>query len=200
MPDRTTSARRLLAAGALGALLLALGWAVSNGLHEDDSAPQAPATQPAAVAKPPPPQKNARPAARVRVVKLTAAGAFDPEGDGRERDEEAPLAVDGNESTFWRTERYARFFKTGVGLVIDAGRPVRVEQVVVDSPTPGIKAAIRLGNSPQGPFSTVAKARTLNAQTRFAVAKRPGRYVVVWVTSLPPESAGEIGEVRVRAR
>jgi len=48
--------------------------------------------------------------------------------------------------------------------------------------------------------SNVAKARTLNAQTRFAVAKRPGRYVVVWVTSLPPESAGEIGEVRVRAR
>jgi putative peptidoglycan lipid II flippase len=149
-----------------------------------------------------PPKKTPRPAPPrpAPFVKLTAAGAFDPEGDGHERDEEAPLAVDGRPDTFWRTERYARFFKTGVGLVLDAGRRVRVEQVVVDSPTPGIKAAIRLGNSPQGPFSTVAKARTLNAQTRFAVAKRPGRYVVVWVTSLPPESAGEIGEVRVRAR
>src|SRR6187401_560856 len=198
MPNGITSAR-LLAAGALAVLLLALGWAVANGLDEDDAAPQAPPTR-ETVATTTRPKPAKPPAARSRFVKLTAAGAFDPEGDGHERDEEAPLAVDGRPDTFWRTERYARFFKTGVGLVLDAGRRVRVEQVVVDSPTPGIRAAIRLGNSPQGPFSTVAKARTLNAQTRFAVAKRPGRYVVVWVTSLPPESAGEIGEVRVRAR
>lgn len=199
MPDRTTSARRLLAAGALGALLLALGWAVSNGLHEDDAAPRAPATQPTAVAKPQPPKKKARPAARVRVVKLTAAGAFDPEGDGRERDEEAPLAVDGNESTFWRTERYARFFKTGVGLVLDAGRRVRVRQVVVDSPTPGVRAEIRLGTSRTGPFTRVSAARTLAARTTFPVPGKTGRYVVVWVTGLPPESAGEVAEVRLRA-
>ena len=71
-------------------------------------------------------------------MQLTAAGAFDPEGDGRERDEEAPLAVDGRKETAWRTERYSRFFKTGVGLVLDAGRRVRVEQVVLDTPTPGL--------------------------------------------------------------
>ena len=70
----------------------------------------------------------------------------------------------------------------------------------VDTPTPGIRAAIRLGNSPDGPFSTGSRARTLTARTRFPVAKRPGRYVVVWVTSLPPESAGEVSEVRLRAR
>lgn len=190
---------RLVAGGALAVLLLGLGYAVKQGL---DGGGASSAAAPAPPVTTTPPKKTPRPAPPrpAPFVKLTAAGAFDPEGDGHERDEEAPLAVDGRPDTFWRTERYARFFKTGVGLVLDAGRRVRVEQVVVDSPTPGIKAAIRLGNSPQGPFSTVAKARTLNAQTRFAVAKRPGRYVVVWVTSLPPESAGEIGEVRVRAR
>jgi len=190
---------RLVAGGALAVLLLGLGYAVKQGL---DGGGASSAAAPAPPVTSTPPKKTPRPAPPrpAPFVKLTAAGAFDPEGDGHERDEEAPLAVDGRPDTFWRTERYARFFKTGVGLVLDAGRRVRVEQVVVDSPTPGIKAAIRLGNSPQGPFSTVAKARTLNAQTRFAVAKRPGRYVVVWVTSLPPESAGEIGEVRVRAR
>jgi hypothetical protein len=198
MPTGTTSAR-LLAAGALGVLLLALGWAVSSGLDEDDAAPQAPPTQPTAVAKPPP-KKAPRPAApRPRVVKLTAAGAFDPEGDGHERDEEAPLAVDGDVGTFWRTERYSRFFKTGVGLVLDAGRPVRVRQVVIDSPTPGVRAEIRLGSSRTGPFTRVSAAKTLTARTTFPVAGKTGRYVVVWVTGLPPESAGEVSEVRLRA-
>ena len=197
MPNGTTSAR-LLAAGALGALLLALGWAVSNGLDENDASSQAPPTQTMAVTKPPP-KKTAAPAARVRVVKLTAAGAFDPEGDGHERDEEAALAVDGNAGTFWRTERYSRFFKTGVGLVLDAGRRVRVRQVVVDSPTPGVRAEIRLGSVRTGPFTRVSPAKTLTARTTFPVPGRTGRYVVIWVTGLPPESAGEVAEVRVRA-
>jgi hypothetical protein len=135
-----------------------------------------------------------------RFVKLTAAGAFDPEGDGTERDEEASLAVDGEQSTFWRTERYSRFFKTGVGLVLDTGRRVRVEQVVVDSSTPGIRAEVRLGTARRGPFTRVSPSRTLTARTRFPVARRPGRYVVVWITELPPDSAGEVSEVRVRAR
>ena len=197
MPNGITSAR-LLAAGALAVLLLALGWAVANGLDEDDAASQAPPTR-ETVATTTRPKPAKQPPARSRFVKLTAAGAFDPEGDGHERDEEASLAVDGNRSTFWRTERYSRFFKTGVGLVLDAGRAVRVRQVVVDSGTPGVRAEIRIGSSPTGPFTRVSPAKTLTARTTFPVAGRTGRYVVVWVTGLPPESAGEVAEVRVRA-
>ena len=197
MPNGTTWAR-ILAAGALAVLLLALGWAVANGLDEDDAASQAPPTRETVVTTTRP-KPTTRPAARVRFVRLTAAGAFDPEGDGHERDEEASLAVDGNQSTFWRTERYSRFFKTGVGLVLDAGRRVRVRQVVVDSPTPGVRAEIRIGSARTGPFTRVSPARTLTARTTFPVAGRTGRYVVVWVTALPPESAGEVAEVRVRA-
>ena len=197
MPNGITSAR-LLAAGALAVLLLALGWAVANGLEEDDAASQAPPKR-ETVATTTRPKPAKPPAARARFVKLTAAGAFDPEGDGHERDEEASLAVDGNRSTFWRTERYSRFFKTGVGLVLDAGRAVRVRQVVVDSATPGVRAEIRIGSSPTGPFTRVSPAKTLTARTTFPVAGRIGRYVVVWVTGLPPESAGEVAEVRVRA-
>jgi len=197
MPNGKTWAR-ILAAGALAVLLLALGWAVANGLHEDDAASQAPATRETAVPTTRP-KPTTRPVARARFVKLTAAGAFDPEGDGHERDEEASLAVDGDRSTFWRTERYSRFFKTGVGLVLDAGRAVRVRQVVVDSATPGVRAEIRIGSSRTGPFTRVSPAKTLTARTTFPVAGRTGRYVVVWVTALPPESAGEVAEVRVRA-
>jgi len=197
MPNGTTWAR-ILAAGALAVLLLALGWAVAKGLDEDDAASQAPATRETAVTTTRP-KPTTRPVARARFVKLTAAGAFDPEGDGHERDEEASLAVDGDRSTFWRTERYSRFFKTGVGLVLDAGRRVRVRQVVVDSATPGVRAEIRIGSSRTGPFTRVSPAKTLTARTTFPVAGRTGRYVVVWVTALPPESAGEVAEVRVRA-
>ena len=197
MPNGKTWAR-ILAAGALAVLLLALGWAVANGLDEDDAASQAPATRETAVTTTRP-KPTTRPVARARFVKLTAAGAFDPEGDGHERDEEASLAVDGDRSTFWRTERYSRFFKTGVGLVVDTGRRVRVRQVVVDSATPGVRAEIRIGNSRTGPFTRVSPAKTLTARTTFPVAGRTGRYVVVWVTALPPESAGEVAEVRVRA-
>ena len=197
MPNGTTWAR-ILAAGALAVLLLALGWAVANGLDEDDAASQAPPTQETVVTTTRP-KPTPRPAAPARLVRLRAAGAIDPEGDGRERDEEASLAVDGNPSTFWRTERYSRFFKKGVGLVLDAGRRVRVRQVVVDSPTPGVRAEIRIGGSRTGPFTRVSPAKTLTARTTFPVAGRTGRYVVVWVTGLPPESAGEVAEVRVRA-
>jgi hypothetical protein len=194
---RAPRATRSIAAAALALLLVALGYAVASGLDEDDTSPPArtaPATAPRQQPKPPAPR---RPAARL--VPLTAAGAFDPEGDGHERDEEAPLAVDGKRDTFWRTERYARFFKSGVGLVLDARRPVRLVQVVVHSPTPGVRAEIRLGGSPTGPFTKVSAAKTLSARTSFPVARRTGRYVVIWITSLPPASAGEISEVRARA-
>ena len=192
--------QRLAAAVALALFLGGLGLAVARGLDDDEASTGAPPAAPVAsepTPSPPPPAARPRPA---RFVALTAAGAFDPEGDGRERDEEAPLAVDGRPETFWRTERYARFFKDGVGLVLDAGRRVRVEQVVVDTRTPGIRAEVRVGAARNGPFTTASPARRLTKRTRFPVAKRPGRYVVVWVTALPAESAGEISEVRVRAR
>jgi hypothetical protein len=191
---------RVLAAGALALLLVALGWAVASGLRDDGTAaPAAPPAGATVATTAAPKQAKPRTAKPVPFVKLTAVGAFDPEGDGHERDEEAPLAVDGKLSTFWRTERYSRFFKSGVGLVLDAGKRVRVRQVVVTSPTPGIRAEIRLGSAPTGPFTRVSASKTLVAKTTFAVPKRSGRYVVVWITALPPSSAGEVSEVRVRA-
>ncbi len=192
----TRETRRLVAGAALAVLLIGLGVAVARGLGGDGRTTAAvPSTL--LPTSPTPPAPGSNPA---RVVDLTAAGAYDPEGDGRERDEEAALAVDGRQDTAWRTERYSRFFKDGVGLVLDAGRRVRVEQVVVDSPTPGIRAEIRLGNKREGPFAKAAPAKKLTARTRFAVAQQAARYVVVWIVELPPASAGEIAEVRVRGR
>ena len=128
---------RILAAGGLLAVLIGLWLAVTSGLDEGETSTAGPAPpQQAAPASPPAASPPARPRA-APLVALRAAGAYDPEGDGRERDEEAGLAVDGRRDTAWRTERYSNFFKSGVGLVLDLGRTRRVERVVVDSPTAG---------------------------------------------------------------
>lgn len=187
---------RLLAAAALAAFLICLLLAVALGLGGGDDGGGA-AAVPTTKAPAPPPPAPPKPAP---FAKLAAVGAYDPEGDGRERDEESRFAVDGRRDTAWQTERYSTFFKSGVGLVLDAGRRVRVERVVVESPTAGARAEIRLGNSPEGPFRLVSPAKALTSRTTFAVAKRPGRYVVVWIVAVPDDSAAEVLEVRARAR
>jgi len=189
---------RLLAAVALVVFLVSLGAAVMLGLGDDESAAVG-SPAPTTGTKTPVREKPVRPKP-APFVKLTAVGAFDPEGDGQERNEEAPLAVDGSATTFWRTEHYSSFFKSGVGLVLDMGRRARVERVLVVSPTPGSSAEIQLGDSPQGPFRTVTPSKPLTARTSFAVPRRTGRYVVVWVVGMPQDSAAEVAEVRVRAR
>ena len=191
---------RILGGVALGALLVGLWLAVSTGLDGDEGDVAVPTEPPVTMTAPvrtTPRPTRPRPAPFVR---LAAVGALDPEGDGRERDEEAGLAVDGRADTAWRTERYSSFFKDGVGLVLDAGRVVRVEQVVVDVPEPGARAAIRLGSDRDGLFATASPPRALNGRTAFPVARRPGRYVVIWIVDLPDGDAAEISEVRVRAR
>jgi hypothetical protein len=194
-----SSTARLLAAAALALFLVSLGAAVMLGLGDDESVAVRPPPPPTTGTRTPAREKPARPKA-APFVKLTAVGAFDPEGDGRERNEEAPLAVDGRTTTFWRTEHYSSFFKSGVGLVLDMGRRARVERVLVDAPAPGTSAVIQLGDSPQGPFRAVTPVRPLTARTSFAVPRRTGRYVVVWVVGMPQDSAAEVAEVRVRAR
>jgi hypothetical protein len=132
-------------------------------------------------------------------VRLAAVGAYDPEGDGHENDDLAPLAVDGDPTTFWKTERYHSFGKTGVGLVLDAGRPRPLARVLVATDTAGSAAEIEVGNNPNGPFHLVTAVKPLQGTTSFKLAPRTrGRYVVVWITSLPG-GAGEAHVTEVRA-
>jgi hypothetical protein len=138
--------------------------------------------------------------APAKAVKLTGAGAYDPEGDRHENDNLASLAVDGNPSTFWKTEHYRNgFTKTGVGLLLDAGRRRHLTKVVVDTDSPGAAARIELGDDPAGPFNPVSVERPLNGRTAFPLTRgAAGRYVVVWVTAVP-EPGGEAHVAEVRA-
>jgi hypothetical protein len=125
--------------------------------------------------------------------------AYDPEGDGHENDDLASQATDGNVATGWRTERYRSFYKHGVGLVLDAGRTVRANAIVLVTDTPGFEAQIQAGYQQGGPFRAVSAVRRTATSTRFALSRASARYFVVWVTAIPPGKAADVNEVRVLA-
>ncbi len=190
---------RVLAATALAAFLaamvvIAVVSATSGGGGKSTTTTAAP---PATSASPPTTTVS-KP--KPKPIALTGVGAYDPEGDRHENDDLARLAVDGNPSTYWKTEHYRHAFsKSGVGLVLDAGRRRSISKVVVVTDSPGASARIELGDNAAGPFDPASAERPLNGTTAFPLTKgAAGRYVVVWVTAIP-EPAGEAHIAEVRA-
>ena len=138
-------------------------------------------------------------------VHLTASNAYDPEGDGREHDEEVSNATDGNLRTYWETEHYGSDtfgnLKDGVGIVVDAGRPVQLRAITVASDTPGYVAKIEAGTSSSGPFDSVSSSETVGASTTFRLSGGPAqRYYLVWITQLAPgQGRAHVNEVAAGA-
>lgn len=143
-------------------------------------------------------------------VEVVLADDFDPEGDGEENAGTVRNAIDGNPVTGWGTVHYRTSprlgnLKGGVGLVLDlgsdqpvgsialtfAGRPTSFE---VYAAPPGTRA--RPGDL--GGLQEVGKGTATG--TSYTVRPEAGletRFVVVWLTSLPSDGAGEFrGEIR----
>jgi hypothetical protein len=154
--------------------------------------------------------------AALQNVQVHAAAVLDP-ADGQENSDEIGNATDGNEETFWETDRYrrnARFgnLKEGVGLIIDAGDPVRARQLQLDAGLAGGRAEVRAAKDQSGSidgWEVVGSARTLEqGRTTFELRSgEPYRWYMVWITELPPAGpdAGEptfqarVDEVRLRS-
>jgi eukaryotic-like serine/threonine-protein kinase len=135
-----------------------------------------------------------------RPIGVQGVGTYDPPpGDGHEHNERVGLAADGNASTYWTTEQYRSFTKPGVGLVLDAGRPVQGSTLRVRTDTPGFKALIRTGNSEAGPFRVDSSPRTAGATTTFQLRSTSAtEYYVIWITSLAPGLGhAHVNEVRL---
>jgi len=111
----------------------------------------------------------------------------------------AGAATDGNASTYWYTQIYATpefgNLKSGLGLVVDAGRALKLGSLTVHTPTPGFVAQIRAGDSAQGPFTDDSASQTVGSATTFHLAGTTAQYYVVWITRLPPGGKAEISEV-----
>ncbi len=162
---------------------------------------------------------DARTGALAAPLAGVSATAFDPLGDGAENDDIAATAVDGDPATAWTTQGYEdqlgsgpRALKSGVGLLLDLGGAHRVSAVdlamraaptgvsvyVTAEPPTGVDGLDPVGSTtirgnagaPGGAVGTIELASPTS-----------GRYVVVWLTSLPadgPLFRGRVGEVVVR--
>lgn len=147
-----------------------------------------------AAPKPTPSHQTTAPhrAAEIPLKPVNAASADDPAA--------APLAIDSSTGTFWHTSYYLNspYFgnlKQGTGLVLDMGKPVKISQVRVKfGSTPGANVQIKVDNSAQppdpaaaGPLPTVAQANGIGGSYTFTMKKpATGRYVIIWLTKLPP--------------
>jgi len=136
-------------------------------------------------------------------VQLKGVGDYDPQGNGGEHSSTAPLATDGNPSTVWMTESYGNQdfggLKDGLGLVLDAGHPVKLAQLTVQTPTPGFTAEVQSGDSSTGGFTTDSSSRRVGGTTTFTLSGKTARYYVVWITQLPPTPRAEISEVTAKS-
>jgi eukaryotic-like serine/threonine-protein kinase len=164
---------------ALGLLLLAGVVAAALALSRDSSPDEEPA------------------GAAGGQIRLTAAADYDPEGGDGEHPELVARATDNNAQTYWRTEEYEDFSatKSGVGLVLDAGREVQPSEIVVQSSTPGFTARIDAGAQTSGPFEPATEEQEVGSSTTFELDDVEARYFVVWITKLPGGVA-QINEVR----
>ena len=130
-------------------------------------------------------------------VALSAAGSYDPAGDGSEHATDIAKAVDHNAATAWTTEHYRSFTKPGVGLILAAPGVVALRSLTIQSDTPGYTAQIKSGNSPSGSFAPVSSSQAVGSSTTFTLNGQPARYYLIWITKLPPGSNhADVNEVK----
>jgi hypothetical protein len=136
-------------------------------------------------------------------IRLAGLSGYDPYGTGGEHDQDAKLATDRQQGTFWGTEHYntslSSLGKQGVGLLLDAGSARKVSKVTITSDTPGFTAKIEAGQSPSGPFAQVSGSQTVGASTTFTLNAARARYFVVWITDLGPNASVHVNEVTAKS-
>lgn len=159
-------------------------------------------------------------------VAISEAIPHDPQGQGEpgENDDIAPLAIDGDPSTAWRTESYDNptFFgnKTGVGLGLVLDEPSEVTQLRVIGSTNGWSGAVYTLNDDQlrrsdlgeidgfVPDDLVPAVELVDVRGPVEVSIEPsliGTVVLIWFTDLGDVSDDgrhriEIAEVTLEGR
>jgi hypothetical protein len=206
MPPRAPSGgsmlNRVLMTVVVLLVIAAVGvgaWTIGRSLGSPN-APQAetsPSTSASASAQP------------MVVVKPEKATGFDPLADRDEKNEMAPLAIDGKPSTLWKTENYNSAdlgnLKAGVGLLLDMGKSMPIGDVVATlADTSGASVELKVGDSPElGSLKTVAKEKNGSGKITLKPDQAAsGQYVLIWFTRLPADAGkfhGTIYEVVVHS-
>jgi hypothetical protein len=172
------------------AALVATALIISNSLSNSGGgkAGGTPSTQPSSSA-----------AAGAAVLTPVSDSTFNIFGNDSEDSQDAPLAIDNSPKTSWATDYYKGSpnfggLKPGTGLLLDMGQSVKLSQVeVLFGSQCCTTAEIYLGNSSAASktalnnFTKVAPSATASGDHVFtANSSVTGRYVLIWITSLPP--------------
>jgi Helix-turn-helix domain len=196
---------------ALGiALLAALGFGIYHLVSGSQQAvaPSA-ASQPAVTGQPvrdsgphPAPKTSPAPAAPspaaaapVQQLVPVRAEAFGPRGG--DHPQLASHVIGVHRAAGWHTDWYssARFGNLygGTGLLLDMGRPVTLTAAQITlGRARGASLQVRIGASPAlAAMAPVAHAADTGGVVRLQLTRPAhGRYVLIWFTKLPPDSAG----------
>ncbi len=161
-----------------------------------------------------PPEVDARPGLTAVPLAQTSAYSYNPFGTEPEDPTQAANVVDGDPTTAWSTEHYLEDTlgrKPGTGLYVNAAPGLAARALEVQTPTPGLVAAVYAASTfdaalPYGAPQTLAArgwtllapARTLTAQATIPLDTHGARlrYYLLWITRLPPASdAAAISEL-----
>jgi hypothetical protein len=122
--------------------------------------------------------------------------ALDPQGDGNENGSSAEKAIDGDQATNWRSDRYqsASFggLKKGLGLYLTL-QPGVVTTVTVAMPGTGGAVELRTVSGPGLDSSVVVATTTAQGGTAVLHPSQPltTDKVLLWFTELPQQDSGE---------
>ena len=133
-----------------------------------------------------------------------AANDYDPEGDNKESSGATGNAIDGNLGTNWSTETYQGGFegsnKSGVGLYVDAGKPVPARGLTLATATPRFKAAVYGSETVPpslGGWTRLTPTATVNQDHTFRWRPRGRlyRYYLLWISGLPESGEAQVQEL-----
>jgi serine/threonine protein kinase len=214
VPVRRGVGRAVLRVAAVATVLLAalglagLGLNMIRGLGGDPLTVTRVATSSTASAPAPTPTASTPGPAADQVLPIVSVADFDPYGgDKHENSSEAPLADDDNPATAWYTVHYRApdlSGKPGVGLLVDLGAPRPVDAVSLRLAGIGTNLSLLATDDPAAPVASfTTMAQVVGAGTSVTIrVPRPvtTRYLVVWLTGLPPIDGayqGGIADIKV---
>jgi hypothetical protein len=127
---------------------------------------------------------------------ILSATGFDPEGDGAERNGEAPRVFDGKANTYWSSEGYASTnlggLKKGVGLRLDLGQNRSVSTVQLVRPN-AADVTVYVGED-RDSLGSATEVGSSKGKSGTVTLKAPsivkGQYVFVWFTAVTRVSDG----------
>lgn|SRR5215469_5421027 len=135
----------------------------------------------------------------MRPLQPASASAYGPSGTASSGDDagSALMAIDPSLTTGWTTSWYqtAQFggLQSGTGLLIDMGRPVKVRRVgLLLGSQRGAALQVLVGNSPdRTTLRTESRVSDVGGAVRLRLSRpERARYLLIWFTSLPPDSSG----------